>query len=131
VTRALDFHARLEAVDPPPTEISTSGSVTTNQEGALLREISTDQSRYYRITFAGMDNSDNQFTYHLLLENRSGNPNEHPLRELFVDAESFRPRKVVMEVGRHTLLYGGRLKLSATFAPVGPYWLNYRGDNRG
>jgi hypothetical protein len=129
---ALDFRNRPEVPDPPaPLETASSGAIATNEEGALLREVTTDQSPYYRITFAGMETVDSHPVYHLLLQSTSGDPNAHALRELFVDTTSFRARELVMEVGQHTVLYGGRLELKAMFSQVGPYWLNTSGTIEG
>jgi hypothetical protein len=127
---ALDFHSRT--ADPSSAlENANSGGVTTNEEGALLRELSTDQSRDYRITFAGMVNDDNQPAYRLLLQSVSGDPNAHALRQLVVDPTTYRARQVVMEVSEHKALYGGRIAITANFSQVGPYWISTTGSITG
>lgn len=129
---SLDFRpAPAWSASPTPGETVASGTVTTDAAGKLLAEITIDQSRFYNITYAGMETIADRQAYHLILKNISGDPNDHALRDLLVDTTSFRALQAVLEVGQTNLLYGGRLRLRVGFSQVGPYWLNTEGTIEG
>lgn len=127
----LDFTDCARDCNAPVNEKVRMGSVTVNQMAKLLSSIAVDQHDQYRITLAGVETDNGQPAYHLLLQNVAGDPNQHPLRELFVDTRSFRVRQVVLEVGQHGPLFGGSLQLRAHFSMVGPYWINTDGEVAG
>ena len=110
---------------PSTGETVTAGSVTTDSASSLLDQLSVNQCPQYRVTFA--PNGVTPQSYTLELTSISGDPNAHALRELVVDAASFRALAATFEVGQHHFLFGGTLRLRVAFAQVGDYWLNTDG----
>ena len=121
---SLDFSNLATMSAPSPNETVSANSMTTDAAGTLLGQLDLDQSAYYRITLAP-DSSPS--SYHLMLENATGDPNAHALRELFVDPQTFRIQSATFEVGQRRFLFGGTLRLHVDFTQVGPYWLNTSG----
>ncbi len=113
------------ATAPTSDETVNSGSLTTDAASKLLGELRVDQSRYYRIVFAA--NGITPQSYVLTLASSSGDPNAHALRELVVDAQSYRVLAATFEVGQRHFLFGGTLRLHVAFSQVGQYWLNTSG----
>jgi len=123
---ALDFRNPGSRSAPTTNETVSAGSVTTDSASSLLGELSVDQSPHYRIAFA--PNGVTPQSYILTLESIDRDPNAHALRELVVDAASFRVRTAIFEVGQRHFLFGGTLRLRITFSQVGGYWLNTDGE---
>ncbi len=128
---ALEFRSPPQPDPAPAQETVKFGSVTIDQASKLLNQVSVDQSGFYRISLAGIENVDGHPAYRLALINKWGDPNSHPLRELVVDAASYRARQVSFELGQDGKLFGGTLDVLANFGPVGAYWLNTDGVVNG
>lgn len=126
---ALDLAAPPAGTTEDSTGQSVSGkSVEIEDATQLLSEVKIDAKDAYRISLAGMEMYAGHRAYHLAIENVGGDPNDHPLRTLLVDSETFRPLQVVIEVGQRGMLYGGGLTLSANFGAAGGYWLSTSGS---
>jgi hypothetical protein len=127
----LDFHVPASDDGRQPRETVASHAVTVNQATKLLSEVEVDHRSNYQITFGGMEQYEHHAAYRLLLQSVTGDPNDHPLRELVVDATSFRAWQVVAQVGQGGWLFGGGLVLTANFEPVGGYWVSTSGSVDG
>jgi hypothetical protein len=129
---ALEFRSPAHQADPPPPkETVRAGAVTIDEASKLLSQVSVNESTDYRISLAGMENDGGNLAYRLMLVNKSGDPNAHPLRELIVDASTFRARQVDFQLSQNGSLFGGALDVRANFGSVGPYWLNTDGAVNG
>jgi hypothetical protein len=125
---ALDLATPLTSTGSPSGETTSADGVAVDQATQLLSQVKVDAKNDYRITLAGEEQYAGHPAYRLALENIGGDPNDHPLRMLLVDAVSFRPLQIVIEVGQRTLFYGGGVTMSASFSEVGGYWLSTRGS---
>jgi hypothetical protein len=125
---ALDLAAPLETTGSPSGETVSASGAAIDQATRLLSQVKVDAKNAYRITLVGIEEYAGHRAYHLALENTGGDPNDHPLRTLLVDAVTFRPLKIVIEVGQHTMFYGGGVTMSTSFGEVGGYWLSTSGS---
>jgi hypothetical protein len=127
----------LDLVGPPASPQNSSnesvgaGGAAIDQATQLLSEIYTNERDAYHISLVGMEEYGGHRVYHLDLENVGGDPNDHALRTLLVDSNSFRPLQVVVEVAQRSMMYGGGLIMSANFSEVGGYWLSTSGSVTG
>jgi hypothetical protein len=120
---------------PPPGGIPNASDENVSGEAAaiaqatiLLSQVYVDEKAAYHISLGGTEEYNGHRVYELDLENVGGDPNDHPLRALLVDAASFRPRQVTIDVGERTMLFGGELTMTASFDQVGAYWLSTNGS---
>lgn len=125
---ALDLTPPPAGIPSPADENVSGQAVDIAQATILISHIYIDEKDAYHITLAGVEEYAGHRVYHLTLQNVGGDPNEHPLRTLFVDAASYRPRQVTIEVGERTMMFGGDLTMSANFDQVGDYWLSTNGS---
>ena len=130
---ALDFQS--SAADAPAglaPGVDVGGSaVQLDQATALAQQIDSDQSVHYQIALAGDSTYSGHPAYDLRLSSVSGDPNDHPLRELIVDKRSFRVWQLTVAVEKRNGPVVGSLQLIAAFRPVGRYWLNDSGTLSG
>ena len=124
---ALDLAAPPTGTASPSSETVSGNAAAIDQATRLLSQVKVDADSAYRMTLVGQEEYAGHRAYRVNFENISGDPNDHPLRTLVVDAVSFQPLEIVIDVAQSNMLYGGGLTLSANFSDVGGYWLSTDG----
>jgi hypothetical protein len=110
-----DVSTATAAPSPGPTSLPVIAAVRA-------------MGRYpYEVNFVGADQIDGQRAYHLALAPRR-NPDEYPLRELWIDAGTYDVLKVIAlqfeRLGPIRIPY----LISARYAEEGPYWIIHHAE---
>jgi hypothetical protein len=87
-----------------------------------LGTLSVGASRYYRITFVGVEPVTGFPTYHIHLVALS-DANQHPLTDLWVDTSTYLIRKASAAFSLHAVALGGGGEGSANFEQVDRSWM--------
>lgn len=111
---------------PSPTATPTPNANMTAAPGFVappsLGTLSVGASRYYRITYVGMEPLTGSSTYHLHLV-ALASPNEHPLTDLWVDTSTYLIRKASAAFALRAVAVGGGGEGSANFEQVDKSWM--------
>lgn len=114
------------AASPTPGSASASANVAEK----VIGEVSVDSSRFYRVTSAGVSDDDGRTAYHLRLQARMS-PAEHPLTDLYVDAQSYRIVRAVAAYAASVVINGYKATVSIDFNASGRYWVVTDGKVEG
>jgi len=104
--------------------------VAASDTGSSLQTLAVTRAvaRYpYDVTFAGTDTLAGRAAYHLRFAPRS-DAQRYPVREVWIDAESFDVRKIVAREVEHAGLIAVPFTLTVEYAEAGPYWLVHSGE---
>ena len=116
--------------DATATPVPTSISPSPNVAEKVIGEVFVDSSRFYRVTSAGVSDEAGRTTYHLLLQARTS-PADHPLTDLYVDAQSYRVVRAVAAYAASVGINGYKATVSIDFSASGPYWVVTDGKIEG
>ena len=111
----------LGAPTPSPSA-STSPSPAPTGAPPLIGTVRIEAARYYRITLVDRESFEGHPVYHLALR-AYRDPNEHPLTEMLVDADTFLVRKATGAAALHYVVASGNVSGSGVFDRIGPYWV--------
>lgn len=79
-------------------------------------------NRYYAVALAGVEQLSGHPVYHLTLHPLA-DERSHPLKDLWVDVNSFEVYRSHLKAGGTLGPLTGAIEATADFAPVGPYWM--------
>jgi hypothetical protein len=107
---------------PRPMASTGTDTSSVNPTTQVLGAVTSEASRYYEITLAGLEQRDNATVYHLHLRAIS-DVDDHPLTDLYVDPTTFLVRSAHAEFTMRRVVFELGLQADVDYAPVGAYWL--------